>query len=149
MKKNIFTLLTVGILIVSCQAQIDKKGIPKPLTEMKKENIEYNLNDAIKIYIDAKNLIYVNEKKVDISSLKNKIKDFEYKKKSKSIIIFETDKLVDYSFYLDIQNAITGEIKSLREFLAKKKYNSNLESLTDKELLEIQKTYPIKIIDRE
>lgn len=64
MKKNIFTFLTIGILIVSCQAQIDKKGIPKPLTEMKKENIEYNLNDAIKIYIDAKNLIYVNEKKL-------------------------------------------------------------------------------------
>ncbi|MFY7669673.1 ExbD/TolR family protein [Tenacibaculum sp. MEBiC06402] len=149
MKKNILTLLSIGILIVSCQAQIDKKGLPKTLTENKKENTEYDLNDAIEVYIDSDNQIYVNKKKVDINSLKKKIKNFEYEKKSKSIIIFETNKLVDYGFYVDIQNAITGEIKSLRESLARKKYNSNLKNLTDKELVEIQKTYPMRIIDRE
>jgi len=149
MRKNIFTLLSIGILIVSCHAQIDKKGLPKPLTENKKENIEYDLNNVIKVFIDSDNLIYVNENKVDINLLKKKIKDFEYEKKSNSTIIFETDKLVDYGFYVKIENAITGEIKSLRESLAKKKYNSSLKNLTDKELVEIRKTYPMRIIDRE
>ena len=149
MKKNIVTFLTVGVLIVSCQAQVDTKGLPKQLTGIKKKNIKYDLNDVIKVYIDSDNLIYVNEKKVDINSLKKKIKEFEYEKKSKSIIILETDKLVGYGFYVEIQNAIMGEIESLRESLSKKKYNSSLKNLTSEELLEIQKIYPMRIIGGE
>ncbi len=47
-----------------------------------------------------------------------------------------------YQTYIDVQNAIVGEIRELREKLAKQKYNSALEDLTKEQLSEIRKIYP-------
>ena len=50
-----------------------------------------------------------------------------------------------YKTYVDVQNAIVGEIRILREQLAKEHYNTVLEKLTESQLLEIKKVYPLNI----
>ena len=39
------------------------------------------------------------------------------------------------------------EIKYLRELLANRKFKTNLDNLSDKQLLEIKEVYPQEIID--
>ena len=52
-----------------------------------------------------------------------------------------------YKTYVDVQNAIIGEIQILREQLAKEKYNTELNKLTEEQLSEIKKIYPKKIVE--
>ncbi|WP_064967204.1 ExbD/TolR family protein [Tenacibaculum ovolyticum] len=156
MKKTIIILLNLGFLIISCQTKIgenktldsiDSRGIPKKLTEIKKENTKNDLSNAFKVYIDSENHISINNKKISINELKKAIRDYQSKYESKSVIIFESSRATDYGFYIEVHNAIVGEIKYLRELLANRRFNTKLDSLSDKQLFEIKKVYPEKIIN--
>ncbi|WP_299680645.1 biopolymer transporter ExbD [uncultured Tenacibaculum sp.] len=158
MKKTIIILLTLGFTIISSQAQkiknennalnnVDNRGIPKRLTKIKKEKKRHDLGSAIKVHIDSENQIFVNNKKVSIDELKKDIRNYESKYKSKSVIIFTSSKATSFGFYIEVENAMLREIKYLRELLANRKFKTNLDNLSDKQLLEIKEVYPQEIID--
>ncbi|WP_299716627.1 biopolymer transporter ExbD [uncultured Tenacibaculum sp.] len=160
MKKTIIILLTLGFAITSSQAQtiknknntlnnVDNRGIPKRLTKIKKEKKKHDLSNAIKVHIDSENQIFVNNKKVSIDELKKDIRNYESKCKSKSVIIFTSSKATSFGFYIEVENAMLREIKYLRELLANRKFKTNLDNLSDKQLLEIKEVYPQEIIDRQ
>lgn len=52
-----------------------------------------------------------------------------------------------YKTYIDVQNAIVGEIRHLRAKLAKEKHNTELDKLTEEQLSEIKKVYPQNIVE--
>ena len=122
-------------------------GISRKLPKFKKDETNYDLSKAINIYIDGNNLIFANKEKVNIEKLKVKIREYELKNKSESIISFKTERATMYSTYVEVQNAIIEEIQILREQLAKEKYNTELNKLSEKQQSEIKKTYPKKIVE--
>ncbi|WP_417800603.1 ExbD/TolR family protein [Tenacibaculum sp.] len=126
---------------------VNDDGLIRKLPETQENDTEYDLSKAINIYIDGNNQIFANKKKVDIDELKIVIKEYEEKNKSESIISLKAERETMYKTYIDVQNAIVGEIKKLRSQLAKKIYSKELDSLTKEEMLEIRKVYPQKLIE--
>ena len=123
-------------------------GISRKLPYFKEDETEYDLSKAINIYIDGNNQIFANKEKVNIEELKVQIREYEFKNKSESIIIFKAERETMYKTYVDVQNTIVGEIRNLREQLAKEKYKTELDKLTEKQLIEIIYIYPQKIVEQ-
>lgn len=123
-------------------------GISRKIPEFKEAETENDLSKAINIYIDGNNQIFVNKEKVDIEKLKVQIREYEFKNKSESIISFKAERETMYKTYVDVQKAIVGEIQILRKQLAKEKYKTELDKLTEKQLIEIKYIYPQKIVEQ-
>jgi len=121
--------------------------IVRKLPEIQEEDIEYDISKSINIYIDRENQIFVNKEKVDIDALKTAVRNYEEKNKSESIISLKTERETMYSTYINVQNAVVGEIKKLRTRLAEERYNKELKNLTKEEMTEIKKVYPLKLIE--
>jgi biopolymer transport protein ExbD len=122
-------------------------GINRKLPELKEDGTEYDLSKALNIYFKGKSQIFVDDKLVTIEELKKLIRAYESKNKSESIISLKNDSETMYKTYIEVQNIIFGEIRSLREQFSKEKYNMELDNLTDEQLTEVKKIYPQKIIE--
>lgn len=132
-------LICLTLLAFSCK---NDKGPFKKLPETQETEVKYDSNNAIKIYIDGNNLLYVDDEKVDIPELKAKVRAYAIANTSKSVISLKTASEASYKTFVDVQKSIVDEIEVLREALAKEKYNISLDSLTKKQLSEIRKVYP-------
>lgn len=111
------------------------------------ELIEYaELSNAMEIYLDEKNRINVNDKIETITGLKIKVRDYEYKNKSKSILIIRTHGQSIFKYYREIRTAIIEEIHMLREQLAVEKFKMELNKLSDVQTDYIKNIYPQKIV---
>ena len=122
-------------------------GVNRRLPEIDNNQIEYDLTNALKIFLNDQSEILVNEAKVTLDELKELVRDYELKNKSESIISLKNDRKTKYKNYVEVQNAIVGEIRDLRIQLAKEKYNMDLDSLTEEQLFEIKKIYPQKLVE--
>lgn len=123
-------------------------GIAKKLQDLPDDDSELDLSNAIHIYIDGDNQMFVNKEKVTLKKLRTAVKKYEKKNKSTSIIALKAERATEYAMYIQVQNAILRAIRELRVQLSKEKYNKELEKLTKEELDEIKKVYPQKIIDQ-
>ncbi len=122
-------------------------GVSGQLPEMEENQVKHDLTNALKITLDNKSAIFVDDKKVTIVELKKRVRDYELENKSESIISLKADRGTMYSTYIDVQNAILGEIRLLRDKLAKEKYNTELNKLTEEQLSEIKKVYPQNLVE--
>ncbi|MCB4800274.1 ExbD/TolR family protein [Neotamlana laminarinivorans] len=135
------------LFILAFFSCINDKGLVKELPEVSETKTEYDLSKAINIYIDGSNQLLVDNEKLDIDELKTKVREYENKNKSESIISIKNAPESSYSTFIDVQNAIVGEIRILRETLSKEKYNIELDSLTKEQLSEIRKVYPLNLAE--
>lgn len=141
--KIIFSSLLI-LTLLNC---INNEGLIRELPEIKEDKTEHDLSKAINIYIDGNNQIFVDKEKINIKELKARIREYEFKNKSESIITLKSERTTMYKVYIDVQNAIVGEIRVLRKQLAKEKYNKKLDNLTEEQLSEIRKVYPQKLVE--
>ncbi len=121
--------------------------ISRKLPELRKEKPKSDLSKALKIYLTKKNEILVDNKNVNLEELKKLVQEYEFKNKSESIISLRNNRNAMYKRYMDIQNAIIGEINNLREKLAKEKYNTTFNKLTKEQAGIIKKIYPENIVE--
>ncbi|SKB64936.1 Biopolymer transport protein ExbD/TolR [Maribacter arcticus] len=112
------------------------------------DNENIDLKNALRIEIDGNDLVYVDNKKVNEAGLKKKVRSYEEKNKSESIILLKADRETKYGTYIKVQNAIVYEIQNLRENFSKNKYNKNLDELSDQQLSEISKMYPQNLVEK-
>jgi biopolymer transport protein ExbD len=112
------------------------------------DNENIDLKNALIIEIDRNNLVYVGNKKVNVAVLKKKVRSYEKKNKSESIIVLKADRESKYGTYIKVQNAIVYEIQSLKENFSKNKYNKSLDELTDQQLSKISKMYPQNLVEK-
>ena len=122
-------------------------GISRRLPENEENQNEYNLTNALKITLDNKSEIFVDNKKVTVDKLKKLVREYELKNKAESVISLKADRGTMYKTYIEVQNAIVGEIRQLRDKLAKEKYNTELDKLTEEQLSEIKKVYPQNLVE--
>ena len=142
LKTSIYCL----IILAFCSC-INDKGLVKELPELSETETEYDLSKAIKIYIDGSNQLVVDNEKTDMDGLKMKIREYENRNKSESVISIKNAPESSYATYIDVQNAVVGEIRILREILSEEKYNIQLDSLTKEQLSEIRKVYPLNLTE--
>ncbi|SNR14150.1 ExbD/TolR family protein [Tenacibaculum jejuense] len=147
MKQTTLIFIALAFFIISCQPQVDNRGIPKKITKSEKGNKKHDTINAFKININSKSEILIENQKIDIKQLRKKIKDYETINESKSLIIISSHKAVDYGTYVILQNAIIEEINNLRKSLAQKKFNTDIENLNKEQLNTIKLIYPIEITD--
>ncbi|ETN96883.1 hypothetical protein P278_03090 [Zhouia amylolytica AD3] len=122
-------------------------GMNKQLSDFESDQTEVDLTKALRITLDDKNQIFVNEKKVSLDDLKKLVREYESELKSESVILWKTDRATMYRNYIDVQNAIVGEIQYLRNKLAIEKYKTEFDKLTDEQQSEIKNIYPKRIIE--
>jgi len=122
-------------------------GISRRLPESEENQNVYDLTNALKITLDNKSEIFVDNKKVTIDKLKKLVREYELKNKAESVISLKADRGTMYKTYIEVQNAIVGEIRHLRGKLAKEKYNTELDKLTEEQLSEIKKVYPQNLVE--
>lgn len=147
MKSRIFFNLLFVFVLISCLGQNDKGIIRKlpPLVEIEQE---HDLNNAINVFIDGNNQLFIDNDKVDITGLKLKIREYENKNKSESIILLQYKRETSYSTYINVQNAIVGEINTLRKTYSKEKYKIVLDSLNKIQLSEVREIYPLNLVEK-
>ena len=115
-------------------------------TLVKEEKV--NLDKALKIYLNEKSEIVIQNRKIDLTELREIIKKYESKNKSESIIAINTERETMYKLYIEVGNIISEEIKSLREEISQKKYKTEFVKLTSEQSSKIIKMYPKKIIEQ-
>lgn len=144
LKKHIMKLKSfIGCLFIltflSCR---NDKGIVEELPEVSATEIEFDSNNAIRIFIDGENQLFVDNEKVDTAELKTKVREYAIANKEQSVFSLKNAPESSYGIFVNVQESIVDEIRNLREELSKDKYNITLDSLTKQQLSEIQKVYP-------
>ena len=112
------------------------------------DNDTKNISHALNIVLNEKNEIYIENEMLSIADLKIKVKEYELKFKSESIITLDISKKALYSDYISLENAIKEAIEELRNELSLKTFNKSFEELTEKNLKSIKKTFPIRVIEK-
>jgi len=131
-------------------------------------NAEVSQRNTLEILVNANDELLVENDKLDISELKDKVKEFldnngnqtcDYcsgasietssEHPEKAVISLKNDMQTTYDFYIQIQDVITKAYYELRSSYAKSKFNKNADELTEEELKEIRAAYPILLSEVE
>lgn len=120
------------------------KGLIKALPKLE-ENPTFQTEKAINVYIDGENQFFVNDEKVNLNTLKSKIRTYVSNNESESYIALSSERKTSFASYIDVQNAISAEIDFLRDQFSKEKYNQVFEELTKEQADEIRKVYPFNL----
>ncbi|WP_190246289.1 ExbD/TolR family protein [Gelidibacter gilvus] len=139
-KMNMFSLFDVI-------SMINADGIKRQLPESKEDIIDYDVTKALNIYLDGESQVFANNQKVTHKELRKTIRDYVSENKSESVISLKNDRQTMYKTYIEIQNIIVGEIRSLREQFSKENYKTELDHLTQEQLAEVKKIYPQNLIE--
>ncbi|WP_435262084.1 ExbD/TolR family protein [Tenacibaculum sp. nBUS_03] len=115
-------------------------------SESKKNN--YDNENALQIYLNSKNEIFIGNKEFKINDLKYRIINYYRKNKTKSVIIIKSDRETMYSDYINVENEIENTINLLQNDLSNEKFGKNYADLNNEELKFINKQYPKSIIQK-
>ena len=125
------------------------KGLLRTLPKVNDESTkEKNLSNALSIYIDEKNTIFINDEKSSLKEVRKTVRNYYLENTSESIVTLNHKSGTSYAEYIAVQNEITSAINSLREKLALKLYKKDLDSLTKEELTTIRTKYPLNLIEK-
>lgn len=124
-----------------------KSDIDLRIPELQTQGHSKNLDNALHIYVDEKNQIFVNGKLMNLKELREKIKNYESKNKSESIFTLKTELDTKYSKYIEVQNSIVSEILKLRDKLSLEKFKTSFEDLNTEETKEIKNIFPLTLIE--
>tara|TARA_Y100000588_G_scaffold191945_1_gene205943 strand:- start:182 stop:1057 length:876 start_codon:yes stop_codon:yes gene_type:complete len=125
------------------------RGLLRTLPKINDDSTkEKDLSNALSIYIDEKNTIFINDEKSSLKEVRKTVRNYYTENTSKSIVTLNHKSGTSYAEYIAVQNEITNTINSLRDKLALKLYKKNLDSLTREELTTIKEKYPLNLIEK-
>ncbi|MEL0653314.1 biopolymer transporter ExbD [Algibacter sp. TI.3.09] len=107
----------------------------------------YDLKNALRIYLNKENKIFVNNTEIKLKNLKSKVTQYYKDNESKSIISIKTDKETMYSDYITVQNEIQSAINLVRDNLSNQKYGKKYSDLNTDEQKLVNEQYPKTIIE--
>ena len=131
-------------------------------------NIDIHERNILRIVINDKNEIMVDDNLIKVSELKEITKQFldnngdgscnycsgiKSSKASdhpkKAIIALQNDRNTSYNHFIEVQDELTKAIYELRLVYSKKKYNKSPEDLSKKELKVVKEAYPFILSEAE
>ena len=160
----IFFLVTTTI---SVENGIQRK-LPKPCLPGEKCQIDINDRNILKILINNNDELFIEDKLVNLSDVKEITKLFldnngdkscsycngnELKNSSDNpktaVISLQNAKETSYNFYIKVQDELTKAYFELRTLYAYKTFNKSPDALTENELKQIKEAYPFMLSEAE
>ena len=125
-------------------------------------NAEVSQRNTLEIFVNSEDKLLVENEQVSISKLKHLVKEFldnngnqtcDYctgaslqtssEHPEKAVISLKNDMQTTYNFYIEIQDEITKAYFELRSKYAVSRFNKQPDELTEEELKEVRKAYPV------
>jgi biopolymer transport protein ExbD len=160
----IFFLVTTTI---SVDNGIQRK-LPKPCLPGEKCLIDINDKNILKIIINNKNELFIENKLVTLSEVKEITKSFLDNNGDKScnycngnglknssdnpikaVISLQNSKETTYNFYIKVQDELTKAYFELRADYAKNMFNKSPDILSENELKLVKEAYPFMLSEAE
>ena len=152
------------------QSGLSRRLPPMPQEGQELQNQRVNSRNVIIVRINSSNRLFAGGEPIDISQLKDKIKEFltnptndpnlparelkdiegfgEYAV-SQGVISLQNDRSTSYSQYIAVQNELAKAINELRDEFAFRNYGKNFASLTSEQQDIVQEAVPQLISEAE
>lgn len=167
-----FLLLCYFLMTTTMGSQtgLQRRLPPMPNQDQKVQDQKVNRRNIIVVRINSADRILAGSEALDISQLKDKIKEFltnpvndpnlpEKKETeiegygtypvSQGVISLQNDRGTSYRAYIAVQNELVKAVNELRDEFAKSKYGRNFNSLTEDQQEIVKKAIPQNISEAE
>ncbi|MCC8094239.1 MAG: biopolymer transporter ExbD [Tannerellaceae bacterium] len=149
------------------------RRLPPPVPKEQKENLNIDIKkrNLLVVLINSNNQILCGDQFIDISQLKDRVKDFienpyndEHMPEKlevevpffgnqmvtkNHIISLQNDRGTEYQAYIDVQNELAAAYNELRNDVSQKKFGKLFADLDDEQQKAVQMIYPQKISEAE
>lgn len=148
------------------------RRLPPPVPkDQKNEDVKIKKRNIMVVLINSNNQILCNNEYIDISQLKEKVKDFidnpyndEHKPEKlqvdvpfygnmmvtkNHVISLQNDRGTEYQSYIDVQNELAAAYTELRNEVSQKKFSKLFADLDEEQQKAVQQIYPQKISEAE
>ncbi len=148
------------------------RRLPPPVPkDQEKEDTDIKKRNLMVVLINSTNQILANNEYIDISQLKDKVKEFidnPYNEENKPekieedvpffgklavtknhIISLQNDRGTEYQAYISVQNELALAYAELRDDVSKKKFGKAYIDLDEEQQEAVRKIYPQKISEAE
>ncbi len=143
---------------------------PLPPPDMKQEDQVVKERNVLLVFVSKFNNIMVGKEVMDISQLKDKVKDFVLnindaenlpEKKietfdiigdypvSQGVVSLQNDRGTSYNTYMMVQNELTRAFNEIRDELSMREFGKNFLDLDEERRGIVQKAIPLKISEAE
>ena len=167
-----FLLLCYFLMTTTMGSQtgLSRRLPPMPDKDQKVEDQKVNRRNIIQVKINSADRILAGSEPIDISQLKDKIKEFltnpandpnlpekeiqniegfgDYPV-SKGIISLQNDRGTSYQAYIAVQNELVKAVNELRDDFSRRNYNKVFTLLTEDEQAIVKKAVPQFISEAE
>ena len=167
-----FLLLCYFLITTTMGSQtgLSRRLPPMPDKDQKVEDQKVNRRNIIQVKINSADRILAGSEPIDISQLKDKIKEFltnpmndpnlpekevqdiegfgEYPV-SKGIISLQNDRGTSYQAYIAVQNELVKAVNELRDDFSRKNYSKVFSQLTEEQQGIVKKAVPQFISEAE
>lgn len=157
-----FLLLCYFLMTTTMGSQtgLSRRLPPMPDKDQKVEDQKVNRRNIIQVKINSADRIFAGSEPIDVSQLKDKIKEFltnpandpnlpekevkeiegfgEYPV-SKGIISLQNDRGTSYQAYIAVQNELVKAVNELRDEFSRKNYNGKTFAMLDEDTQKIVK----------
>ena len=167
-----FLLLCYFLMTTTMGSQtgLQRRLPPMPDKDQKVEDIKINRRNIIIVRINSADRLLAGSEPIDISQLKDKIKEFisnpaddpnlpekEVKEiegygpcpVTKGVISLQNDRGTSYRAYIAVQNELVKAINELRDDFASKNWGKKFASLTDEQQKIVKEAVPQNISEAE
>jgi len=143
---------------------------PLPAEDQKVEDQKVNRRNIIQVKINASDRLYAGNEPMDVSQLKDKIKEFLMNpandpnlpekepveiegigtvQKSKGVISLQNDRGTTYSKYIAVQNELIKAINEIRDDFSMQHYGKKFSRLSSEQQDLVRKAVPQNISEAE
>ncbi|MDD2437682.1 MAG: biopolymer transporter ExbD [Massilibacteroides sp.] len=168
-----FMLLLFFLLTSSMDTD---KGLPRRLPppipkDQKNEDVKIKKRNILVVLINSNNQLLCNNEYIDISQLKDQVKEFvenpyndEHKPEKiqvdvpffgnmmvtkNHVISLQNDRGTEYQAYIDVQSELAAAYTELRNNVSQKKFGKDFADLDEEQQKAVQMIYPQKVSEAE
>lgn len=167
-----FLMLIFFLMVTTMDKEegLSRRLPPLPAEDQKVEDQKVNRRNIIQVKINASDRLFAGNEMMDVSQLKDKIKEFltnptddpnlpEKEMKdipgfgtypvSKGVISLQNDRGTTYSKYIEVQNELIRAVNEIRDEFAQQNYGKKYAKLDEERQEIVRKAVPQNISEAE
>ena len=167
-----FLMLIFFLMVTTMDKEegLSRRLPPLPTEDQKVEDQKVNRRNIIEVKINASDRLFAGNEMMDVSQLKDKIKEFltnptddpslpEKEMKeiegfgtypvSKGVISLQNDRGTTYSKYIEVQNELIRAVNEIRDEFAQQNYGKKYAKLDEERQEIVRKAVPQNISEAE
>ena len=141
---------TISLLMIVFTSNIDS-GIERqlpPLTDTEKAESTISKDKTIRVFVKPDDTVLLDNELIKLTDIKGKIKEF-IENHPEHLIYLNAELGTSYDLYIKVQSEITSAYTDLRNELSHILFDIEFSELTEIQMDEIRKIYPIRLIEAE